>query len=228
MPPKSTPVSLARAFARTQHYALATLEGQRCEETARIAFSMDGSILLGNDVPVVASTSHATRLWIGTKRCYLAIEGVVWGHLEETDVQRWKALHPNFDLKWKLEPDVVLWSCFDRGPHAFLASEWLLDKSCGIANERDCVAYLNADHRTLIEALVWEFAGSDGAGSRVVSIDPEGLLLEKSGGGLLHIESDAICPNADSVGAAIRSLLKNCASVAGGSAPNSRGADLSR
>ena len=228
MSPNSTPVSSARAFARAQRYAVSALDDQKHEETVRIAFSMDGSILLGNDVPIVTDANHATRLWIGTRPCYLEIEGVVWSHFEDHDSQRWKALHPDFDLKWKLEPDIVLWSCVDRGPHAFLASEWLVERSCGIENEREFVAHLNADHRALIEALIAEFSEFDGAGARVVSINPEGLVLQANGGGLIHIDLDALCPNADCVGTAILRLIKNAASVSGRFDSASRALDLSK
>ena len=218
MSSSSTPASTARAFARTQRFALASIEGTNVEATVAIAFTRDGSVLFGNDVPVVARPRRATRLWLGTKRCFAVIEGRVRSHHDENDADRWRALHPGFDMKWCLDPDVIVWNCVDAGPHAFLASEWLLDDAPGLAEESALVDHLNLFHAPVIEALVWEIVERDGTGARVVSIDPEGLLLEASGE-LHHVAFGEICPTADDVNKAILRLVRNVACFADGSAP---------
>jgi hypothetical protein len=219
MSSSSTPDRDARSFARTQRFALASIEGTDVEETARIAFTQDASVLLGNDVPVVALPRRTTRLWLGTKRCYAVIEGRVRGHFDEDAADRWAALHPGYDLKWCLDPDVIVWSCVDRGPHAFLASEWLLAETQWIRREHDLVDHLNLFHAPVVEALVWEFAEQDGTAARVAAIDPEGLLIEASGK-LHHIAFGDLCPTADDVDKAILRLLRNVACFSDGFGPS--------
>ena len=213
----STPDSFARAFARTQRFALASIEGSDIEEAVGIAMTQDGSILLGNDVPVVARPRKATRLWLGTKRCFAVIEGRVRPHVNPNDADRWRALHPDHSMKWCLDPDVVVWSCADAGPHAFLASEWLLEDAALLEQESALVDHLNLFHAPLIEALFWEFVELDGTGARVAAIDPEGLLLEAAGQ-LHHLAFGALCPTADDVTKALLQLVRNVACFSDGAA----------
>ena len=206
--PLSSSARQARAFARTQRFAIASLEKSDVEETVGIAFTRDGSVLLGNDEPVVALPRRATRLWLGTKRCFAVIEGRVRAHHDPADARRWKALHPDSDMKWCLDPDVIVWSCVDRGPHAFLAAEWLLEDTPALANESTLVDRLNRLHAPLLEALIRECTQSEGAGARIVAVDAEGLLLE-AGEALHHVALDAFCPSAGDVGQTIQRFVRN-------------------
>lgn len=210
-------VRAARSFARTQRFGLASLStnstgstGQQ-EEAVRIAIAADGSLLLGNDVPVVAKRLQTTRVIAGTRDCYAVFEGQVELSGESELAHPWTSLHAGFEHKWRIEPDLVLWHCARRGPHAFLASEWLVAPSWtnehqGIDHARE----LNRQQAALIEELAHSNGAAEARGAQIVSIDPDGLLL-RAGRALLHIPFDAISSTAKDSHQALDRLLRSVA-----------------
>lgn len=219
------PARHARAFVRTQRFALASLSENtpaarraRTEETVRIAFSAEGSVLLSNDAPPVGKRGRSTRLLVGTRRCHAILEGRLLPHFDPLDRQRFDALHPDFAMKWVLEPDVVIWRCVERGPHAFLAAEWLIEAPAEQAKATDLAASINALHPRAVETLIEEHTALEPTGARVVHPDAEGLLVE-SRGVLAHLPFETICRQRADAVLALRQLLRNLQWASGASVP---------
>ena len=188
-----TPVSCARVYARTQYIALASNHFDGQEDLVRIAFSQEGAVLLGQDIPSPLDPRRISRLLLGTQHCYLALEGITAKYSDEKDAQRWKALHPGDELSWRLEPEVILWSRFDYGLHAFDETEWSLEPIRGLGQESDFIEHLNSSHAPLVAAITRKSTGhACTQGARVMSIDPEGLLVEADGD-LRHVAFAAPC-----------------------------------
>ncbi len=207
------PARDARSFAREQRFALASLGPGHREEAVRIAIAGDGRILLGNDVPVVANSRKPTRLVTGVRNCFSCFEGQVAPSFEQADRRRFRSLHPGFHLKWSIEPDLVTWHCVDRGPHAFLASEWLVEELPRDEEIAELIDRVNRVHRPILEALVEEFSPHDGHGARLVDLDLEGLLLDTRTQ-LLHLPFEAISPMARDVVQALVRLVRNASGLA--------------
>jgi len=206
MSSSTTPVSCARVYARTQYIALASNHFDAQEDLVRVAFSQEGAVLLGENIPPALDPRRISRLLLGTQHCYLALEGITAEYFNESDAQRWKALHPGEELSWRLEPEVILWSRFDYGLHAFDATEWNLEPIRGLSQESDFIEHLNTNHARLIAAITRESSDhACGLGARVMSIDPEGLLVEV-GGDLRHVAFAAPCHTSHDLQRALQRL----------------------
>ena len=118
-----TPDREARAFARTQAFGVIELEveGEMEAFPIRIALSPQGQVLLGNELPIEIEGLVAAKLYFESEsRGPLLIQGLVGGHRLRSDHARFRAVHRRSDLRWKLEPDVVLWHSPADEPMHFL------------------------------------------------------------------------------------------------------------
>ncbi|MFK7897314.1 MAG: hypothetical protein AB8G23_15855 [Myxococcota bacterium] len=208
MPTSDDPARDARSFAREQRFALASLAGSEHEETVRIALAGDGRVLLGDDVPVVANPRKPTRLVTGVRNCFACFEGQVTPSFDTADRRRFAERHPGFELRWSVEPDLVSWHCVDRGPHAFLAHEWLVEELPDDEVLVDLMDRLNREHSEALSALVDEVAAEPGIDPRLIDVDIEGVLLETRHQ-MLHIPFEAISPLARDVIQALLRLVRN-------------------
>ncbi|MAI79096.1 MAG: hypothetical protein CL917_09165 [Deltaproteobacteria bacterium] len=184
-----TPDRQARSFARTQAFGLLELEADGVFETfpMRIALSSRGHFLLGDELPIALKGLATAKLYFEAgDQSPLVIQGLVGDHRLGADYARFSAVHRQTALRWKLEPDIVLWNSSSDEPHAFLDSEWLLPKACSHRDEVEIVRHLNEGHPETLSGLLAHYLGVHMISPRLLSIDPEGLLLGTTQG-LAHI-----------------------------------------
>ncbi len=127
MSSNSTPVSRARSFAQSQAIALVEPQSVDNEQLALVAVNDAGTFLLGSDATLVRRPLQVIRLFLGTRESFLVAEGQVEPAMYAADFEYWAHVKQGARLRWTLKPDVVVWHCPERGPHAFLYSEWFQD-----------------------------------------------------------------------------------------------------
>ncbi|MDG2050040.1 MAG: DUF2470 domain-containing protein [Myxococcota bacterium] len=204
-----TPDREARAFARTHAFGVIELkvEGGMEAFPISIAFSPRGQVLLGDEMPLEIEGLAAARLHFQNEaRDPLLIQGLIGGHRHRSDQARFRAVHQHSILRWKLEPDVVLWHSPADEPHAFLESEWLLPRACPYQDESEMIDHLNQGHGDTLARLLVHYQGIHTLRPRVLAIDPEGMLFATHDN-LAHVAFAARAYTADDIQLAIMHLV---------------------
>ena len=204
-----TPDREARSFARIQAFGVLELEVEGESEgfPMRIAWSPQGQVLLGNELPIEIDGLATAKLYFESEaRGPLLIQGLVGMHRFRSDQARFRAVHPQAHMRWKLEPDVVLWHSPEDEPHAFLESEWLLPEACSYHDEAEIINHLNRGHGDTLARLLAHYRGLHTLSPRVLAIDPEGMLFATHDN-LAHIAFSERACSGDQIQSAIMQLV---------------------
>lgn len=205
----TTPDKEARSFARVQAFGVLELEIDGAFEgfPMRIAWSPQGQVLLGNELPIEIDGLATAKLYFENEaRGPLLIQGLVGLHRLRCDQARFRAIHRQAHMRWKLEPDVVLWHSPEDEPHAFLESEWLLPEACSYQDETEIIQHLNRGHGETLARLLAHYQGLHTLCPRVLAIDPEGMLFATHDN-LAHIAFEDRAHTADDMQSAIMNLV---------------------